>query len=251
MVLVSGPTGSGKTTTLYSALAAINKEHNKVLTAEDPIEYAFPKTNQKQVTSTMSFADYARAFLRQDPDIMLIGEIRDEETAHTTMKAVQSGHLVLSTVHTGDASGVIGRLNVFGIDPNLIADNLLGSLSQRLVRRLCTKCGEVVEPDAFAKRVFTAIDREFPVSRASGCEACRQTGYKGRTGVFELMVVDDTIRDLINRQAPTLQIRRQARERGMRTLFEDALDKVQAGVTSFEEVRRVVPYRAIREVLDP
>ena len=154
MILVTGPTGSGKTTTLYACLGEINTEENKVLTVEDPIEYLFPKTNQKQISPVMSFADYARAFLRQDPDIMLIGEIRDDETAEVALRAAQTGHLVLGTLHTNDSVGTVSRLKVLGINPALLSDSLLCSLSQRLVRKVCQYCKIEEKQDGFSKEIF-------------------------------------------------------------------------------------------------
>jgi len=247
MILVTGPTGSGKTTTLYACLGEINTEENKVLTVEDPIEYLFPKTNQKQISPVMNFADYARAFLRQDPDIMMLGEIRDEETADISIRAAQTGHLVLSTLHTNDSVGTISRLRTLGLDPGLIADSLLCSLSQRLIRRVCRDCREIGEPDVFAKKIFKHIGDEFPYVQAKSCDNCWLTGYWGRIGVYELLVPDQEIADMIYSEVPVHIIRQTARQQGMRSLFEDTLDKVRSGITTLSELHRSIPYRLIVE----
>ncbi len=247
LVLVCGPTGSGKTTTLYSALQEINTVENKILTVEDPIEYLFPKINQKQVGPRMNFAGYARAFLRQDPDIMMVGEIRDEETADMALRAAQTGHLVLATLHSDDAVGTVPRLRTIGLAPGMIADCLLGSLSQRLVRRICRSCRREAKPDRFALEVFGRLGFSFPLLEGGGCEQCRGTGYRGRTGIFELFVVDQEMADLVSAGTPGHEIRRTARLRGMQSLFGDAVEKVRAGITTFGEVRRAVPYRILTE----
>ncbi|MFC1856619.1 GspE/PulE family protein [Thermodesulfobacteriota bacterium] len=247
MILVTGPTGSGKTTTLYAGLQEINTDENKVLTAEDPIEYLFPKTNQKQINPVMDFADYARAFLRQDPDVMLIGEIRDEETAEMALRAAQTGHLVLSTLHTTDSVGTISRLRTLGLDPGLIADTLLGALSQRLVRRICNGCKEEIAPDKFALKLFRQLGYKFPIIQPQGCDECFLTGYYGRTGVYELFIPGPEIADMIYSEIPAHKIRQAARRVGMRSLFEDALDKVKTGITTLSELHRTIPYRIITE----
>ena len=249
-VLVTGPTGSGKTTTLYSALKEINTDANKVLTVEDPIEYHFGKVNQKQVGPKMGFADYARAFMRQDPDILLIGEIRDRETADIAVRAAQTGHLVLSTLHTNGSVGTVPRLGVLGVDAGLVADTMLGAVSQRLVRRVCPDCKEPAEPDALATDLFERLGEAIPLVRGRGCVNCRGTGYRGRVGLYELFVVDEATADLISRRTPAFEIRRYARERGMRSLFDDALVKVRAGLTTLDEVRARVPHRMIIEALE-
>ncbi|MBL8740708.1 MAG: type II/IV secretion system protein, partial [Myxococcales bacterium] len=218
LIFVTGPTGSGKTTTLYSALAEINTPSNKLLTVEDPIEYHFPKANQKQVSAKMGFADYARAFMRQDPDIMLIGEIRDEETASIAVRAAQTGHLVLTTLHTNSSIGTVPRMTVLGIDQGLIADTMLGSLSQRLVRRVCSACTEPKAASPFELDIMEKLGRELALVHGRGCDACRGTGYRGRVGLYELFVVDDVIADAISRGATALELRRAARAKGMRSL---------------------------------
>jgi type II secretory ATPase GspE/PulE/Tfp pilus assembly ATPase PilB-like protein len=245
LILVTGPTGSGKTTTLYAAIGHINSPDNKILTVEDPIEYHFPKTNQKQVSSQMTFADYARAFMRQNPDIILIGEIRDEETSSAALRAAQTGHLVLSTLHTTDSVRTISRLHTLGMDHSLIAGTLLGAVSQRLARKLCVHCREEAQPtEAEMRRLGPAVEGRF--FRAKGCEACAGAGYKGRIGLYELFVMDAELSDLVAEGAPIHRIRSTAVEKGMRTLRDDALAKAREGVTSLAEVLRVVPYRILQ-----
>ena len=250
LVIVTGPTGSGKTTTLYSALNEVRSDERKVLTVEDPVETFLPKTNQKQVSSTMGFAAYLRAFLRQDPDVIMVGEVRDPETAEVALRAAQTGHLVLSTLHANHSVGVIERLGMLNISDLSIADGIVGSLAQRLVRRICKHCKTQVEPNDFAKHVFKRIGSEFPLYAGKGCEACNGTGYLRRIGLFELFVNRPEISDGIVQGEPNYKIRQRARSMGMRTLFEDGLIKVKAGVTTLEEVRRVVGYRLIQEVLE-
>ncbi|MEO6192304.1 MAG: GspE/PulE family protein [Thermoanaerobaculia bacterium] len=245
MLLVTGPTGSGKTTTLYAAIHHINTPENKILTAEDPIEYYFPKTNQKQVSEQMSFADYARAFLRQNPDVILIGEVRDEETADAAVRAAQTGHLVLSTLHTGDAVLTVARLLTLGIDPPLIAGCLLGSLSQRLLRRLCEHCRAEAAPDENEARRLSLNPGDRGFCRPVGCEACAGTGFRGRLGIYELFVPDEEMADQIARGEPANRLRAAARERGMRTLLDDALAKARAGLVPLSEILRAVPYRIL------
>ena len=249
LLLVTGPTGSGKTTTLYAALHRINSPENKILTVEDPIEYNFPKTNQKQVSANMGFADYARAFMRQNPDVILIGEIRDEETASAAVRAAQTGHLVLSTLHTTDAVRTISRLLTLGVDPGLIAGSLLGAMSQRLVRKLCPECREPVEPGSREARRLGLPDEDGPFYRPlrtnPGCPICGGAGYKGRVGIYELFVLDADLSDLIAEKAPIHQIRAAALSQGMKTLLDDAVRKARLGITSLDEILRTVPYRIL------
>jgi type II secretory ATPase GspE/PulE/Tfp pilus assembly ATPase PilB-like protein len=246
LVLVTGPTGSGKTTTLYAALARINTPENKILTAENPIEYRFPKTNQKQVSERMGFADYARAFLRQNPDVILIGEVRDEETADAAVRAAQTGHLVLSTLHTNDAVRTVSRLLTLGVEPGMLAGCLLGALSQRLARRVCRHCAEEAPPAPDeARRLGLGAGERF--ARGRGCEACEGRGTKGRIGLYELFVVDAETADAIGEGVPVHELRRRAVESGMRTLLDDALDKARQGLVPLAEVLRVVPYRMIED----
>ena len=244
LLLVTGPTGSGKTTTLYSAIHRIRRPEIKILTAEDPIEYYFDKTCQKQVSMHMGFADYARTFMRQNPDVILIGEIRDEETASAALRAAQTGHLVLSTLHTSDAVRTVSRLHTLGVDLHLISGSLLGAVSQRLVRRLCPHCRQEAAPDpSEVRRLSLSPDERF--FRSTGCEACGGIGYKGRLGIYELFVPDTELVDLIAEGTALHNLREIAIQKGMRTLREDALAKARAGLTSLAEVLRTVPYRIL------
>lgn len=248
MILVTGPTGSGKTTTLYAAVDRVNTPGNKILTVEDPIEYHFPKANQKQVSTAMGFADYARAFMRQNPDVILIGEIRDEDTASAAIRAAQTGHLVFSTLHTNDAVSTLSRLRTLGVDPGLIAACLLGAVSQRLVRRLCPQCRVEAPPDGHEARRLGLDPGDGPFFRPQpnpGCEVCAGIGYKGRQGIYELFVLDPEMADLIAAGTPLHRIRAAAIEKGMQPLVENALEKARAGTTSLEEILRTVPYRQL------
>ncbi|MCA9523800.1 MAG: type II/IV secretion system protein [Myxococcales bacterium] len=247
MLLVTGPTGSGKTTTLYSALQELNTDENKVLTVEDPIEYLFAKINQKQIGPRMSFAEYARSFLRQDPDVMMIGEIRDPETADIALQAAMTGHLVLSTLHTNDSVSTIGRLLTLGLPERLIADSLLAVLSQRLMRRVCPECVRPIEPKPTDRLHFERLGVEFPLVAGEGCAHCRQTGYSGRIGIYELFVVDDAIAEQIAAGAALHEVRAAARGKGMRSLYDDAVEKVRRGLTTFDEVTRRVPHKILTE----
>ncbi|RPH53326.1 type II/IV secretion system protein, partial [bacterium] len=245
LVLVTGPTGSGKTTTLYAAIHRINSPDNKILTVEDPIEYHFPKTNQKQVSQQMGFADYARAFMRQNPDVILIGEIRDEDTASAALRAAQTGHLVLATLHTNDAVRTISRLHTLGVDLGLIAGSMLGALSQRLVRRLCPECrreAAPTHPESHRLRLGASDARFFA---PGGCDACGGKGYKGRLGLYELFVLDGELADLVTEGAPIHRVRAAAMDKGMKSLLDDGLEKARAGITSLEEILRAVPYRIL------
>jgi general secretion pathway protein E len=226
IVLVTGPTGSGKTTTLYAALARIDSHSMNILTVEDPIEYHLDGIGQTQVNPRidMSFARALRSILRQDPDVVMIGEIRDLETAQIAVQASLTGHLVLATLHTNDAVSAVTRLADMGIEPYLLSSSLLGVVAQRLVRKLCESCRE---PD--------------PLSggwRARGCPACDRTGYRGRTGVYELFVVDDAARALIHSGIEESRLREAARATGMVSMREDGERWVRVGVTSADEVVR-------------
>ncbi len=247
LILVTGPTGSGKTTTLYAAIHHINSAANKILTVEDPIEFQFDKVNQKQVSRHMGFADYARAFMRQNPDVILIGEIRDEATADTAVRAAQTGHLVLSTLHTIDATRTVTRLRTLAVDPDLLATTLLCALSQRLARKVCPHCREDVPPGDDVRRRL-GLDTNEAFARGAGCERCGGDGLKGRTGVFEMFVPDAELTDLIAAGAPIHQVRSVALAKGMRSLFQDAMDKARAGRIPLSEVLRVVPYRMLGEM---
>jgi type II secretory ATPase GspE/PulE/Tfp pilus assembly ATPase PilB-like protein len=245
LVLVTGPTGSGKTTTLYGALAQLNDGRRKIITAEDPIEYFVPKVNQKQVSAQMSHALLLRALLRQDPNVMLVGEIRDQETGSMALNAAATGHVVLGTLHTADAVGAVGRLRGLKLDDTEIADALLAVLAQRLVRRICQKCSQPSTPTAEQKELLGALLDGVETREGRGCAECHHTGYKGRTGIYELLMVDPGLQELIVAGAHNAKLRAYAREKGFRTLVEDGLEKVAAGLTTVAELVRVVPFRHI------
>ena len=245
ILLVTGPTGSGKTTTLYASLAKLDSESLKILTVEDPVEYQLGGVNQVQVQSQigMTFAHALRSILRQDPDIIMIGEMRDTETAQIAVQSALTGHLVLSTLHTNTAAGAIIRLEDMGVERYLITSSVNGVLSQRLLRTLCPHCRKPVElPDEALRR--SGLDRFLPDGRgqvyeAVGCPACKQTGYRGRTSVHELFVMNDAAIKAILSGVDATELHRLARQSGMLTLYEDGLRKVAAGVTALEEVLRV------------
>lgn len=242
IVLVTGPTGSGKTTTLYSALSEIKSEGTKIITTEDPIEYQLEGINQIQVQHKvgLTFAACLRAILRHDPDVVLVGEIRDLETAQNATQASLTGHMVFSTLHTNDAAGSYMRLCDMGVEPFLVASTIEGVLAQRLVRRLCANCREPYTPQPGDLPDDFPHDRlEGRLWRAGGCEQCRGTGYRGRMGIYELLVTNQKIRDLATQRAPSNLIKAAAMESGMQTLRADGWDKVLAGSTTVEEVLRV------------
>jgi type IV pilus assembly protein PilB len=241
ILLVTGPTGSGKTTTLYASLHYMNKPDRKIITVEDPVEYQLSGINQVPVNAEigMTFPAALRSILRQAPNIIMIGEIRDLETASIAINASLTGHLVLSTLHTNDAPGAIARLVDIGIKPFLVSSSVRAALAQRLVRRLCPNCkepGELSEYEARTLRIDVNQLSEATIMKPHGCEQCRGKGYKGRRGIFELFTVDDEIRHMIINGATTIQLRTRARELGMRTLREDGVRKVLAGMTTAEEV---------------
>jgi len=244
IITVTGPTGSGKTTTLYSVLNTINSPEKNILTIEDPVEYQLPGLTQTQVNlrAGVTFPGALRTFLRQDPDIILVGEIRDAETALIATEAALTGHLVFSTLHTNDAPTAVARMIEMGVEPFLIASSVIGVLAQRLVRVICPDCKESYTPPVEAfRRLNLAMDLEsVTFYRGQGCDRCRQTGYRGRTGVFEMMVINDSIRELVLRKAPTHEIRQEGLDAGMITLRQDAMQKILEGVTTMEEALRVV-----------
>ena len=244
IITVTGPTGSGKSTTLYSVLNTLNSPEKNILTIEDPVEYQLPGLTQTQVNTRakVTFASAMRTFLRQDPDIILVGEIRDPETALIATEAALTGHLVFSTLHTNDAPTAIARMIEMGIEPFLIASAVIGVLAQRLVRVICPECKEAYTPPVEAfRRLNLSMDLEsVTFYRGRGCERCRQTGYRGRIGVFELMTISDHIRELILRKAPTHELRQAGLEAGMMTLRQDAMQKILEGITTMEEALRVV-----------
>jgi general secretion pathway protein E len=242
LILITGPTGSGKTTTLYGTLEKINSEKHKIVTVEDPVEYQLAGITQIQVNAHigLSFASGLRSIVRQDPDILMIGEIRDHETAEIAIESALTGHLVFSTLHTNDAAGAITRLQDMGVESYLISSSLLAIQAQRLVRRVCTQCCRSAPMTADEALVLEVDAHAYgTLNRGEGCERCGGTGYRGRIGLYELMMVSDAIRHLVTSGADANVIRRQAQAEGMRTLREDALDKLQQGLTTPEEVVRV------------
>jgi type IV pilus assembly protein PilB len=245
ILLVTGPTGSGKTTTLYGCLNVINRPDRKIITVEDPVEYELPGINQVMVKTDigMTFAAALRAMLRQAPNIIMIGEIRDAETANIAINASLTGHLVFSTLHTNDAPSAVARLADIGVKPFLIASAVRAVLAQRLVRKLCPQCKTPAVLSDKEMRALSIdpsrISSEATIFGPGGCEKCRNGGYRGRMGIFELFLVDDEVRQMINTGLTTTQLRRRARELGMRTLREDGIRKVLAGLTSADEVMHV------------
>lgn len=244
MILVTGPTGSGKTTTLYAALNKINKPNKKLITVEDPVEYQISGINQVQVKPQigLTFASGLRAMLRQSPDVILVGEIRDFETAGIAIQASLTGHLIFSTLHTNDAAGAVTRLIDMGIKPYLIASTVQAVLAQRLVRRICQSCKKAYEPPEEELLPFGITRNEIKditIYHGAGCEECSHTGYKGRVPIFELLMITDRLRGLFFEKISSTVIKERAREAGMRTLREDGAKKVFSGITTFAEILRV------------
>jgi type IV pilus assembly protein PilB len=242
--LVTGPTGSGKTTTLYSALGELNRPDRKIITAEDPVEYLLPGINQVEVKSSigLTFSRIIRAMLRQAPNVILVGEIRDVETADMAIQASLTGHLVFSTLHTNDAPGSITRLIDMGVQPFLVASSVMAVMAQRLVRVVCSKCKEQYDPDEGELETFDISSDDAGKAtfmRGRGCNYCQHTGYRGRKAVFELMTMNSTLREMTFRSEPTQNIRRQARLFGMRTLVDDAINKAMEGITTLAEVYKL------------
>ncbi|MCJ7748586.1 MAG: type IV-A pilus assembly ATPase PilB [Desulfobacterales bacterium] len=243
MILVTGPTGSGKTTTLYSALSELNKETENIMTAEDPIEYNFMGINQVQMHEEigLTFASSLRSFLRQDPDIVMVGEIRDFETAQIAVQAALTGHLVLSTVHTNDAPGTITRLIDMGIEPFLISSAVILILAQRLIRKICMDCREQIKPPS-QLLIDLGIPpdevKSFTVYKGKGCAICNGTGYKGRLGLYEVMTMKEEIKELVLARASASEIKKEAIRTGMKTLRQSGLAKIKDGMTTIEEVLR-------------
>lgn len=242
--LVTGPTGSGKTTTLYSALGELNRPDRKIITAEDPVEYYLPGINQVEVRHNigLDFARIIRAMLRQAPNVILVGEIRDTETGEMAIQASLTGHLVFSTLHTNDAPGSITRLIDMGVQPFLVASSLMAVMAQRLARVVCAKCGETYQPDQTELDFFELTPEQLENSnfrRGKGCKNCQHTGFRGRKAVFELMMMNSTLRDMAFRSEPAQNIRRQARLFGMKTLVEDAVDKAVEGITTLTEAYKL------------
>jgi type II secretory ATPase GspE/PulE/Tfp pilus assembly ATPase PilB-like protein len=241
IILVTGPTGSGKTTTLYACLNYINKPDRKIITVEDPVEYEMPGINQVMVKADigMTFSAALRAMLRQAPNVIMIGEIRDAETANIAINAALTGHLVFSTLHTNDAPSAVARLADIGVKKFLIASAVRAIIAQRLVRKLCPVCKEPAVLDEREMRMLNfdpMQEMNHTIYGPSGCEQCRNKGYKGRMGIFEILEIDDEVRHMINKDLTSPQLRKRARELGMRTLREDGIRKVQSGMTSASEV---------------
>jgi type IV pilus assembly protein PilB len=245
MVLVTGPTGSGKSTTLYAALNHLRKPEVNIVTVEDPVEYVLPGVNQVHVNvkAGLTFASCLRSILRQDPNVIMIGEIRDKETAEIAMKSAQTGHMVLSTLHTNDAVSAITRLVDLGVAPFMISSSVSAVLAQRLVRRLCT-CKHIEPPTAANIDRMAKLGQLEPASSVFvpvGCQDCELTGYRGRVGIYEILLFDETVRDAVRTGVRSEDIRNHMRDTGMRLMQEDALDKILTGMTSIEEITRVVP----------
>ena len=243
VILVTGPTGSGKTTTLYACLGQINRPDKKLITVEDPVEYQMSGINQVQVNRAvgLDFSAALRSILRQAPNIVMIGEIRDHETAEIAMEAALTGHLVFSTLHTNDAPSAVTRLTDIGIKPFLVASALRAAMAQRLVRAICEKCREEHIPTDRERKMLGNMARNIDnmkMFKGAGCPVCNKSGYKGRKGLFEIFTVDDTVQRMIFDKVPTTQLRARVREMGMRTLREDGMLKVASGMTTLEEVLR-------------
>ncbi len=239
IILVSGPTGSGKTTTLYSTLNKLEAPDVNIVTVEDPIEYDLDNINQAQINtkSGVTFASALRSILRQDPDIIMVGEVRDEETVELGIRAALTGHLVFSTVHTNDAASGFTRLLNWEVEPFLISSTVKGILAQRLVRRICQECKEAYSPQSEELQMIGLSDKDsIKVFKGKGCLACRNTGYKGRIGIYELLLMDADISELVLNQEPGYKIREQARKNGMTTLLEDGIIKIERGDTTISEI---------------
>jgi type IV pilus assembly protein PilB len=251
IILVTGPTGSGKSTTLYSILNKINTGQNNIITIEDPVEYELAGINQcgVNVRAGMTFAAGLRAMLRQDPDVIMVGEMRDHETSTIAMEAALTGHLVLSTLHTNDAPSAPTRLIDMGVEPFLISSSIIGILAQRLVRQICSHCKEAYPATResllrygfpIPEEIGAETQGELTLFRGGGCDHCKNTGYKGRTGVHELLMLTDDIRDKILDKCPSHVLRQLGMQNGMKTLQHDAVQKILMGVTSVDEVLRVI-----------
>ncbi|MBL7134210.1 MAG: Flp pilus assembly complex ATPase component TadA [Phycisphaerae bacterium] len=242
ILLVTGPTGSGKSTTLYSVLRELNGDEVNICTVEDPIEFNLSRVNQFQVNERIGFTFPAalRSMLRQDPDIIMVGEIRDDETARTAVQAALTGHMVLSTLHTNDAPGAVTRLLNIGVEPYLVSASLVAVLAQRLVRKICTNCKEPFEPPANVRRsVERAVGEVETFYHGVGCSKCRKTGFSGRIGIYELLVPSDEMQEKITQAPNVRELRALATQSGMKTLRQDGMGKVRAGITTLEEVLRV------------
>ncbi len=243
MILITGPTGSGKTTTLYSILSHLNTELVNIMTLEDPVEYVLGQVRQTAINEgvKLDFASGIRSMMRQDPDIILVGEIRDEDTAEMAFRAAMTGHQVYSTLHTNTAIGAIPRLSDIGIYPDIMAENIIGIIGQRLVRMLCDQCKQAYQPSALHKRLLDYHDSQsLTIYHHQGCDACHNRGYKGRLALMEILRIDDPFQDLIAHKATTFDIRQYAKKAGFKTLAQDGMRRIFEGKTSLEEVSRVV-----------
>lgn len=240
IILVSGPTGSGKTTTLYALLKEFNRPEVNIITVEDPVEYKLPGINQVQVNvkAGLTFANGLRSILRQDPDIIMIGEIRDVETAGIAIRASITGYLVLSTIHTNDSASSVARLVDMGIEPYLVSSSLIGVVAQRLVRNICPRCKSAYRP-THDEMLMLKMKEPRPLYKGNGCPYCNFTGYKGRTGIHEVLVVTKEIRELINRRASTDQISQMATRQGTITLNQSCSELVLSGITTIDELIKV------------
>jgi type IV pilus assembly protein PilB len=242
MLLVTGPTGSGKTTTLYSALSALNKPDINIMTAEDPVEYNIEGINQININHDigLTFSAALRSFLRQDPDVIMVGEIRDLDTAEIAVKAALTGHLVLSTLHTNDAASTLTRLTDMGVDPFLSASAVRCIVAQRLIRKICPDCKEQIDPSKHEMLPFLHLTKSeldsLTVFQGKGCSTCNNTGYKGRCGLYEILPITSAIQDMIINKAPPFTIQSKAVEEGMLTLRMTGLQKLKAGITTVNEV---------------
>lgn len=244
IILVSGPTGSGKSTSLYAGLKEINKNDKKIITIEDPIEYRLPGVVQIQINAKvgLTFASSLRAILRNDPDVIMVGEIRDLETAEISIRTALTGHLVFSTIHTNNAAGSVTRLVDMGIEPFLVSSSIEGMIAQRLVRRICNNCKAEYQPDPFILKRLNLDAKEtagVKLCQGKGCEACKYTGYKGRVAIYEIIILNEELRHLIVQQVPASEIQKAAMKLGMKTLRHDGWEKVKSGMTTLEEVFRV------------
>lgn len=243
LILVSGPTSSGKTTTIYAVIEHMKSDSKKILTVEDPIEYEIAKVNQKQINPVMSFADYTRAFMRQNPDIVVIGEVRDEETAVMAVRASQMGHLVLTTLHSRDAASGVARMLSLGVERNILAAGLIGVLAQRLVRRVCIGCIESYQPDQETLDLLPGLPKDMPFRHGKGCELCGRTGYRGLCGVFELLPFDANLRKIVATGAIGSAAAVPLPE-GFKTMYDFAIEKAAQGITTVEEIVRTIPVPA-------
>ncbi|MBE9561499.1 MAG: type II/IV secretion system protein, partial [Proteobacteria bacterium] len=242
VILLTGPTGSGKTTTLYSILKHLNNETINIMTLEDPVEYVLGLVRQTAVNEAvkLDFANGIRSMMRQDPDIILVGEIRDHDTAEMAFRASMTGHQVYSTLHTNSAIGAIPRLLDVGILPDILAENIIGIIGQRLVRKLCIKCKQSYSPTDIHRQLLNLTTETVTLYQSHKCESCEQRGYKGRMALMELLRITESLQDLISIKSTTHNIRKHAKSSGFRTLSQDGIRRVLDGITSLEEVSRVI-----------